>query len=149
MDRRDRGAGQFGQFLEHRLAAAYRIVDGAPAVELLELFQICAGDETAGFCRADHHALGWIDCQAFYQVAQFDQHILRERIDAGALAVEAQDDDAVTAQFGLPVTESQPIEVCGHVGTIRSRMDKAAIIPRLFNPRQIHISLTGYDRRQG
>ena len=140
VDRGHGGAGQLGQLLEHGLAAADRIVDGALAVELLEFLQVRAGDEAAGLGRAQHHALGRIDGQAFQDVGQFDQHILRERIDAGALAVESQHDDAVGAQLRLPVTESQPIEVRGHAGTIRSRMDKAAIIPRLFHPRQIHIS---------
>ncbi len=140
MDRGDRGAGQFGDALEHLLAAEQRVLDRAAGVELPEFPDVGAGDEARWLAGTEHHALGRIDGQAFQDVGEFDQHVLRERVDAGALAVEGQHDDAVGTQLGLPVTESQPIEVRGHAGTIRSRMDKAAIIPRLFHPRQIHIS---------
>ena len=76
VDRGDRGAGQFGQFLEHGLTAADGIVDRALAVEFLEFLQVGTGNEACRLDRADHHALGWVDGQPFHQVAQFDQYIL-------------------------------------------------------------------------
>lgn len=114
MDGRHRGAGQFGQFLEHLLAAANCVVDGAAAVELLEFLQVGAGDEAIGLGRAQHHALGRIQCQAFDDIAQFEQHVLREGIDRRALAVEAEHEHAVLAQVYLPMAESEPVETWKH-----------------------------------
>ena len=114
VDRGHRRARQFGQLLERGLAAADRVVDRALAVVLLEFLQVGAGDEARRLGRADHHALGRIDGDAFQQVAQLDQHVLRERVDRGALAVQAEHDDAVVAYLGKPVAESKPIEACKH-----------------------------------
>jgi len=76
VDRGDGGAGQLCQFLVGGLAAADGVVDGAAAVELLELLEVGAGDEAGGLGRADHHPLGRVDRQPFDDVAQLQQHVL-------------------------------------------------------------------------
>ena len=55
-------------------------------------------------------ALGRIDAHALDQVAQFQQHVLGHRIDRAVKAVEGEDDDAVFADLGLPVIQTQPIK---------------------------------------
>jgi hypothetical protein len=113
VDRGDRGAGQFGQSLEHVLAASDRIVHGALAVEFLEFLEVGAGDEAAGLGRAITTPFGRVDRDAFQHVGQFDQHVLRERVDRRVGTVELQHQHAVVAAMRAPVAESQPVEACG------------------------------------
>ena len=137
VNRRHRGAGQFRQLLEHGLAAADRVVDGALAIELLEFLQVSTGDKAGRLGRADHHALGRINGDAFNQVAQLDQNILRQCIDRSALPIKVEHDHAVLARLRLPMTQSEPIEASCHDKNHPFAYGKATIIPRLFNPRQI------------
>jgi hypothetical protein len=110
VDGGDRGAGQLGQFLVGDLATTDRIVDRATPVEFLELLEVGTGDETGLLGRLDHHALRRVDGDALDQVAQLQQHILGHRIDVGVLAVEIEHDDAIGADFRVPVCKAQPIE---------------------------------------
>ncbi len=137
MDGRHGRAGQFGQLLEHHLATPDRVVDRAAAVELLELLQIGAGDEAAGLGRGDHHALGRVDGQAFDDVAQLDQHVLREGVDRGILPVQPQDDHTFRTALRAPVTESKPIEAGCHERDHPLQYGKTVMIGSLSGSRQI------------
>ena len=96
-------AGQLGQLLVGGLATADRVIDGAAAVELLEFLQVGPGDEPGRLDRLHHHRLGRIQRQAFDQVAQFQQDVLRHRIDAAVLAVEAEHHDTIVTDLGVPM----------------------------------------------
>jgi hypothetical protein len=110
VDGRHGRAGQLGQLLVGGLAAADRIVDGAAAVEFLEFLQVRAGDEAGLLRRLDHHALGRVQRDAFEQVAQFQQHVLRHRVDAAVLTIQGENHHAVVADLGVPVAEAETIE---------------------------------------
>jgi len=110
VDGRHGRAGQFGQTLVDALAAGDGIVDRATAVELLELFQVGAGNETRCLAGLQHHGLGWVQRDPFEQAAQFQQHVLRHRIDSGAGAVKGQHHYAVVADVRVPVREAKPVE---------------------------------------
>ena len=106
-DRRDR---QFGQALEHLLAATDRVADHAFFVERLELPDVGAGDKAAGLGRADHQAFGWVDREPLQQPVQFDQDVLGEGVDGRSGAVEGQHQHAVLAGEGLPVLDAKTVE---------------------------------------
>ncbi|MNV47365.1 hypothetical protein D3C71_1392320 [compost metagenome] len=110
VDGRHGRAGQLGQLLVRALPAADGIVDGAAAVELLELLQVGTGDEAGRLDRLDHHRLGRVHRDAFDQVAQFQQHILGHGVDAAVLAVEAEHHDTIITDLRVPMCEAEPIE---------------------------------------
>ncbi len=110
VDGRHGRAGQLGQLLVSGLATTDGVVDGAAAVELLELLQVRTGNEAGLFQRLDHHALGRVQCNALEQVAQFQQHILRHGIDAAVLTIQGENHHAVVADLGVPVAEAETIE---------------------------------------
>lgn len=110
MDGRHGGAGQLGQLLVGGLAATDRVVDGAATVEFLELLQVGTGNEAGLLQRLDHHALGRVQGDALKQVAQFQQHVLRHRVDAAVLTIQGENHHAVVADLGVPVAEAETIE---------------------------------------
>jgi hypothetical protein len=48
--------------------------------------------------------------QAFDNLLELVEHSARNRIDAAALSVETESDDAIVALAGLPMVESQSFE---------------------------------------
>ena len=105
-----RAIGNFrGDALESLLPATDRIADRAFLVEGLEFADVGAGDEALGLGRADHQAPGRIQRQALYQRFEFDQYVLRERVDRLVGAIERQHHDAIGAGLGLPVAEAQTV----------------------------------------
>jgi hypothetical protein len=74
----------------------------------------------------DHDALRRVDRDAFQHVGQFDQHVLRERVDRRVGTVELQHQHAVLAAMRAPVAEAEPVEACGggvgHARTIHTSM---------------------------
>ncbi len=110
MDGGDCRAGKACQALEDALAVLDVVEHRAGMRVFDELADVRTHREAGGLGGVDDDALGVLDGETLDEGVQFIEHLARQRIGAGALAVEGEHDDAVVAHAGLPVLESKSFE---------------------------------------
>ena len=103
MNDRDGWQRQAVEPVEHRVAARERGLDLCRIGDAAEAADIGARDEAAGFCRADDEPARTIALDLRQRGVELEQHILRQRVGAGAVLVEQQPDDAVRVGAHAPM----------------------------------------------
>ena len=110
VDGGDRGTRQFCQRLVNALAVLDVFQHGVVLGVLKKCLDVGPDGKTRWLGRMDDYTGRLLDRQTFHDLLQLVKHGARNRVDVTAVAVETQRDDAIVAQAGFPVVETQSFE---------------------------------------